>query len=550
MEDVKKEVIEFIKKEKKIEITVGQVLIEKTFIGQGANGLVYECKLMGNENKSKSFAIKFLTIVNSKEKVERFISEFFNISTLPLNNYIIKNISFDKVKINEKSIYLFLMKKYESNLKELRKKIKNQTFEDLNKLFYFLLESIKFIHNNKIIHRDLKPENILIDEFGNYVIGDFGIAKFNPEMFALSTKTKDTRLGNRIFSAPEQSENNVKAHETMDIWAIGQILQWFVTGETHHGIGRKSISNYFESPFTNVIDEIVDRCLQYDPSKRFSSISEIEEFIEKSKFVSYYDYQTYILKFHDALNSTFPKGINKLNTTNSKDKIENVLRKISSIRSFKEKVPKQKGNMIINLNSNPLVYEIENGSWSHLELNKEKDIWLLENMELDIDNIWCYFDYSYYNNYLVLHTKAMPSFGVYPNYTPSNEEIEFYDNHITGFDIETVGVVDEKYYISTEEYDAGYAEIDGKIFDLSEHKCCIRSRFLKDAYILVGSKHHTYFSPFLLQNYKFDKKTSDFIKNFRKSIDSIEIHSKNFIQENRKVLGEHKQFLYSFTEKL
>lgn len=550
MEDIKNIVIEHIKKEKKVISSFGEILIDNPSIGQGGNGIVFECKLSGNEYTKNHFAVKFLTITGSKDKTSRFISEFFNVSCLPSNPYVIKNISFENVNIQGKVVPMIIMKRYESNLAGFRKKNKNPSFDELNKLLEFLIQSLKFIHKNGIIHRDLKPENILIDEFGNYVLADFGIAKFNPEFFFISTKTKDTRLANRLFSAPEQSESNVEANETMDIWALGQLLQWFITGKTHNGIGRNPISNFYKSTFANTIDQIIEKCLEHNPKKRFSSISEIENFITKSKFIPYNDYMSYVVKFHDALNYTFPKGINKFNSTTSKDKIDGLLRKISSIRSYKERVDKQKGNMILNLNSNPMVYEIEDGSWSHLDLRNENGVWLLENTEIIVKKIWAYFNNSLYNDYLIIQTEAMPSFGIYPVITTTLEEDELPKTYLTGYDFETVGFVDEKFYISTEEFDAGYAEIEEKTIELNSQNCSLRTRCLKEMFILLGTKHHTYFSPFLNKYKGFDKNTSHFIREFRVKLDSLEEHSQDFLKLNRQFISDHKQYLYSLKDDL
>ena len=37
--------------------------------------------------------------------------------------------------------------------------------------------ALKHAHSKNIIHRDIKPENIFINEFGDFKLGDFGIAR-------------------------------------------------------------------------------------------------------------------------------------------------------------------------------------------------------------------------------------------------------------------------------------------------------------------------------------------------------------------------------------
>jgi len=41
--------------------------------------------------------------------------------------------------------------------------------------------AIEHLHKMDVIYRDLKPENILLDEEGNVVLTDFGMAKLLKE---------------------------------------------------------------------------------------------------------------------------------------------------------------------------------------------------------------------------------------------------------------------------------------------------------------------------------------------------------------------------------
>jgi serine/threonine protein kinase len=40
-----------------------------------------------------------------------------------------------------------------------------------------MLHAILYLKNNNIIHRDIKPRNILVDDMGNIIIADFGLAR-------------------------------------------------------------------------------------------------------------------------------------------------------------------------------------------------------------------------------------------------------------------------------------------------------------------------------------------------------------------------------------
>ncbi len=45
-------------------------------------------------------------------------------------------------------------------------------------LLYNILNGVLYLHENFILHRDLKPQNIMLNNKGDVVIIDFGLARF------------------------------------------------------------------------------------------------------------------------------------------------------------------------------------------------------------------------------------------------------------------------------------------------------------------------------------------------------------------------------------
>ena len=85
---------------------------------------------------------------------------------------------------------------------------KSTNFQDFEKKFNQLLDSIENIHNNSIIHRDLKPENIF-EYDGRLVLADFDISKFEDiNHINLVNTCENDRLANFHYSAPEQSNKD------------------------------------------------------------------------------------------------------------------------------------------------------------------------------------------------------------------------------------------------------------------------------------------------------------------------------------------------------
>lgn len=271
-------------------------------IGEGGAGFVYS-----GECEKKKIAIKFLS-ENSTSKISRFIAEYKNVSQLKDNRYIIKMLDYKEVSYtfeNEQfTIRYIVMDYHNSTLFNLRKEYvskKNIEKNDVLELFKFLINSLNYIHNNQIYHRDIKPENILVTKSGKYKLADFGISFFHPDKYSQIHKTlKNERLANAQFSAPEQSEkeDSSVADARMDIYALGQIIQWYITGKVHKGSRRKSIRSYFKpSNEIEVIDKIVDRCLENTPSHRFNSIDAIKKYYkEYFEHISVPEYKLNILK--------------------------------------------------------------------------------------------------------------------------------------------------------------------------------------------------------------------------------------------------------------
>ena len=456
----------------KLELKLGTLSNLKS-IGEGGNGIVYQGELLNN-----LVAVKFLVNEsNSKTKIDRFKSEYINIALSSNKNFIVKLIPYDEISVDEYKFPSIIMKKYDGSLKELVKKTKVPPIkEDLDKIFNFLMDSLEFIHENGIIHRDLKPENILMCD-NNLVLTDFGIAYYKPENFLFKAETKkNERLANYLFSAPEQFEGVVSPHPTMDIYAFGQICQWYVTGKTHRGTARESITKYIQD--ADLIDSIIERCLANDSNHRFQSIADIREFISlKNKEDSQELPWDYVNKFHDAITKTFPKISFGIFLIEDNQKIDLLFKNLSKF-NFKNHLWWHTGTT--NLSTE--FKKISNTNWI---MGKDKAY-----DEIKIKSVWINNHSGYYNDWILINTEAMPSFNVYEG----------------EFDREEVGLVDGKYYITRTEYDNGYAEIDGEIIDLSGHTVEIRVREMVPTSYFIGTEYNC-----ILQ-YGNDEAVSNLIK--------------------------------------
>lgn len=239
---------------------------------QGGNGKL----LFGKLNK-KDVAIKIL-FSNRNDKENRFFDEFINVlMSLQKVEGVVELYLYNKEIYKGIEINYIIMKKYNSNLNKLG--IVNNE-DELIKIIKSLATIIEDVHECDIIHRDIKPENILIDEDGKLILTDFGIAYYNPDLFDNTGHTVSNEiLGNRKFSAPEQKEKNIIPTKMMDIYSLGEIIQWLVTGKTHEGTGREKLGTYIDGKHMKEIDMIVEKALNNNPEKRYKNATEILDII-------------------------------------------------------------------------------------------------------------------------------------------------------------------------------------------------------------------------------------------------------------------------------
>ncbi|MCB1100261.1 MAG: serine/threonine protein kinase [Verrucomicrobiae bacterium] len=131
------------------------------------------------------------------------------------------------------------------------------------------------MHRNGVIHRDLKPSNILIDEHGRPKLCDFGLAKYLRSSQASSPLTSTGEiLGTYGFMAPEQLAASPEVDRRADIYSLGAVLYYLLTGNVPSGnVSPPSTMCRSAQPY----DSIVMRALETEPARRFQSATEMRQ---------------------------------------------------------------------------------------------------------------------------------------------------------------------------------------------------------------------------------------------------------------------------------
>ena len=192
-----------------------------------------------------------------------------------------------------------------SNLiKDLNKKQSTPDYQRLMDIFIKICDAIAYAHSRSIIHLDLKPENINLGEYGEVLVGDWGLAKvlntkedtiqiYDTEIFNPAT-LHGTLKGTPGFMAPEQIDSNFgDKDEQTDIYSLGAILYTLlclqapnrgdelkdILKNTLNGVNKTP--SHFKKNIPISLESIAMKALSVKKENRYLSVLELSEDIKK-----------------------------------------------------------------------------------------------------------------------------------------------------------------------------------------------------------------------------------------------------------------------------
>jgi len=177
--------------------------------------------------------------------------------------------------------------------------------QEAERIVRIVLQALVHAHGSGILHCDLKPANVLLDGDFEPRLADFGQSRLSDE--------QHPALGTLFYMAPEQADLDAVPDARWDVYALGAVLYQTLTGEVPHRTpeSEKAIlsAETLEERLRNyrrllkhgprpsahrrvrevdkLLADIIDRCLEYDPAKRFPNAQAVLEALDdRSKLLA------------------------------------------------------------------------------------------------------------------------------------------------------------------------------------------------------------------------------------------------------------------------
>ena len=286
-------------------------LIEK--IGEGSFGKVYKAK---RTERGRSFysAIKIISIPASKGEldsvrsemnneqstreyfrnlVEDCIQEIYTMEHFCGNSHVVSFEDFKVVEyLDEIGWDISIRMEYLTSFMDYCTG-KELTEKEVIKLGCDLAMALIYCRKLNIIHRDVKPENIFVSRFGDFKLGDFGIAREQAH-----TMSNMSKKGSYSYMAPEIYKGE-KYDSSIDIYSLGIVLyklmnqnrlpflsldkQLITYRDKETALARRMAGEKMPAPVnaSAAFSHIILKACAYEPGKRYRKPEDMLRDLEK-----------------------------------------------------------------------------------------------------------------------------------------------------------------------------------------------------------------------------------------------------------------------------
>ena len=145
-------------------------------------------------------------------------------------------------------------------------------------------DALDYAHTRGLVHRDVKPSNVLMDERGNCLLTDFGLAKIAEG--AVKLTASGTIIGTPAYMSPEQGMGQALDHRS-DIYSLGVVMYEISVGrvpynaETPIAVVFKHINDPLPLPravnpeLPDALECIILKALAKQPEDRYATAGDM-----------------------------------------------------------------------------------------------------------------------------------------------------------------------------------------------------------------------------------------------------------------------------------
>ena len=204
------------------------------------------------------------------------------------------------------------------DLKETIERLSNPEFQHVSdpsrdrflEIFIKVCDAVAYAHSRGVVHLDIKPANIKVGPFGEVHLCDWGLSRILTQGFNDTAEEADpysdlpnsdllndltasgTAKGTPGFMAHEQTDGQLNVSEQTDIYSLGAVLYYLLTGrppisgETSSDIFKKTIQGdiqaFGKSPIVPAgLKAVTLKALSLSPADRYASVHELREELDR-----------------------------------------------------------------------------------------------------------------------------------------------------------------------------------------------------------------------------------------------------------------------------
>ncbi len=244
-------------------------------LGKGGMGAVYKAM---QPSLNRIVAIKVLPgdFARDPDAVARFHREAQTVAMLSHPN-IVQIID----KGEDQGILYFAMEYVEGTSLDVVLRQRRLSLQEVVQVIKQIGRGLGAAHRAGVVHRDLNPRNILVSPTLSVVkLADFGISRVESVARTLGTlTTREMTLGSLHYLAPEQAVDATAVDHRADIYSLGVVFYEALTGRMP--LGKFSLPSELNKDLPSEIDPVVLKCLATEPDKRYATVGQLLEDIDK-----------------------------------------------------------------------------------------------------------------------------------------------------------------------------------------------------------------------------------------------------------------------------